>query len=241
MGIFFFRWLINQFETFSFLKRIHEKKGERKVFQSDDGHDDDDDDGRHCHTCCTKEVSLSPPGSFHPIFLTLSVEKVKRQEEEEEKNGVLILLWLWESRMESLVLFFFLFYCVPTTLLVPLHLLLYFMARWMISTKRRSRRGRTCLLLLFFPPLLLLYTCENAPAKKKKKLLPLTKFLSSWNRFKMTLIRFFFLIYKKTMARILFSNLWNFLISFDVCLIILFCFFFCFSWQARRVSSNWKW
>jgi hypothetical protein len=108
---------------FLFLREYTKKKVE-KVFQSDDGHDDDD--GRHCHTCCTKEVSLS--GSFHPIFLTLSVEKVKKDKKKKKKK------WCADSfmavgectrrrRMESLVLFFFfLFYCVPTTLLVPPHL-----------------------------------------------------------------------------------------------------------------------
>ncbi len=117
-----------------------------------------------------------PPGSFHPIFLTLSVEKVRRK-----KNGVLILLWLWEStrrrRMESLVLFFF--YCVPTTLLVPPHLTFLFFFLKYISwqgewlAQKEEVEKRTDLSFSYVFPLL--YTCKYA-RKKHQKLLPLTFF-----------------------------------------------------------------
>jgi hypothetical protein len=92
--------------------------------------------------------------------------------------------------MESLVLFFFfLFYCVPTTLLVPPHLSLdiSWQGEWLAQKEEVEKRTDLSLFFRFS----LYYIPANAPAKT-----PPTHFffLLSWreNRFKMTLIRFFF-------------------------------------------------
>lgn len=109
-----------------------------------------------------------PPGSFHPIFLTLSVEKVKKKKKKKwcADSFMAVGECTRRRRMESLVLFFFfLFYCVPTTLLVPPHLSLdiSWQGEWLAQKEEVEKR--TDLSRFFLLRFSLYYIPANAPAK----------------------------------------------------------------------------
>lgn len=210
-------WWLMSFKKKHFLFQKRTKREEvniiigkkEKLFflfsQSDDGHDDDD--GRHCHTCCTKSerereiekksLFLSVP--IHPLVLFIQFfwPCVGWKGKKKKKWCADSFMAVGECtrrrrRMESLVLFF-LFYCVPTTLLVPPHLSLdiSWQGEWLAQKEEVEKRTDLSLFFFFLDIPFIIYL-----RMRPQKLLPLTFFffLLSWreNRFKMTLIRFFF-------------------------------------------------